>query len=69
MFEDYPYHVMMWSRDWSPNVGLWLDKLEKNSWRRYKDPLDYGEDTSELDYYFKKEEDALAFKIRFGSND
>ncbi len=57
---------MMWSGNWTPAVGNWLQNLEPNSWRRYKDPLDYGDDTPELDYYFKKEEDALAFRLRFG---
>lgn len=62
----YPYREWMWTRDWTPEVSQWFrNNVPTEDYRRYKDPLDYGTDTPELEFEFVREEDALAFRLKF----
>ncbi len=65
MKKEFPFRALMWSRDWTPSVWAWLRNLEPGSWRRWKDPIDFGDTTPELEFDFKNEEDATAFTLTF----
>lgn len=63
----YSHRVEFTMYQWNPEISKWLYKnVNSDQWRRYKDPLDFGEDVDYMIFDFVNKEDATAFKLKFG---
>lgn len=63
MIAVYPYKVNMIRLDWTPDVQRWfIDIIGPGNFKYCKS----SDNFTYLRYGFKNEEDALAFKLRFG---
>lgn len=60
---EFSYVVKISHRDWTPAVSQWLrENIGRDSFQYHKGSDNY----SYLGYGFRNEEDAIAFKIKFG---
>lgn len=61
--KEYLYIVKLKRKNWTPEIGIWLrQSVGSENWRRGDHK---GTMYDSRDYRFVREDDAIAFKLRF----